>query len=219
VPTHKDEICARYSDIYTGAVTDTLDEMGYDRQTLPSDINSLTAEMHMGGFAYPVRGEPDRSVDFEENLRNILRMLGQAPNNSVAVYDTGDEEAAHIGELSTLSLQKQGCRGAVIDGGTRDITHILDQEFPVFTRYRTPADGPPRWRLEEWNVPVQIGKVEIRPGDFIHGDADGVVVVPQDVTKEVLERAEETVNDENMVRKAVSEGRAPIDAYDEYGAF
>jgi len=219
MPLDKAEICARYSEIYTGAVVDTLDEMGYDRQTLPSNINALSEDMHVEGFAYPVRGQPDRSVDFEQNLREILTMLSEAPDNSVAVYDTGDEEAAHIGELSTLSLKKQGCRGAVVDGGVRDVTYILDQDFPVFTRYRTPADGPPRWRLEDWDVPVNIGKTEIPPGDFIVGDADGVVVVPQEVIEDVLVRAEDTVNDESSVRDAVRDGVSPIDAYEEYGAF
>lgn len=68
----------------------------------------------------------------------------RSPAESVAVYRTRDDKAAHLGELSTTALVAQGCRGAVVDGGVRDVGQILDREFPVFTRYRTPADAPPR---------------------------------------------------------------------------
>jgi regulator of RNase E activity RraA len=146
-------------------------------------------------------------------------MLGEAPADSVAVYQSRDDEAAHLGELSTTALAAQGCRGAVVDGGVRDVRHILDQGFPVFTRYRTPADAPPRWRLAEWDVPVRIGDVEVRPGDVVVGDVDGVVCVPRDIREEVLLAAEKTVETETEVREAVTEGMDPLAAYDEYGEF
>jgi regulator of RNase E activity RraA len=112
-----------------------------------------------------------------------------------------------------------GCRAARADGGVRDVRHILDQGFPVFTRYRTPADAPPRWRLAEWDVPVRIGDVEVRPGDVVVGDVDGVVCVPRDIREEVLLAAEKTVETETEVREAVTEGMDPLAAYDEYGEF
>lgn len=118
-------------------------------------------------------------------------------------YQTRDEDAAHLGEFSTLALQSRGCRGAVVDGGVRDVRSILDQEFPVFSRYLTPADSPPRWRLANWDVPIHIGAVEVSPGDVLVGDIDGVVCVPRDIREEVLQRAEETIDTEDTVREAV----------------
>lgn len=213
------ELCDRYERLYPGAVTDALDNLGYGDRTLPSAINALSDDMQLAGVAYPAHGYPDEETDYDANLRRFLRMLGDAPADSVAVYRTRDDEAAHLGELSTAALAAQGCRGAVVDGGVRDVRHILDQEFPVFTRYRTPADAPPRWRLAEWDVPVRIGDVEVRPGDVIVGDVDGVVCVPRGVREEVLLAAEETVETENKVREAVTEGTDPLAAYEEYGEF
>lgn len=215
----KKEICDRFEALYPGAVADALDDLGYKRQTLPTAIGPLTDDMLMTGIAFPIVGQPDSNADAEDNIKRFLKMLGEAPEHSVLTSETNDEEAAHLGELSTTALAARGCRGAVINGGVRDIRHILRQDFPVFTRYRTPKDAPPRWRLDDWGVPIQIGDVEIRPGDVLIGDVDGVVCVPKDVREEVLELAEEMVDTENEVRELVREGVSPLDAYERLGEF
>jgi regulator of RNase E activity RraA len=213
------ELCDRYAALYTGAVTDALDALGYGPRALPSAITPLDRDLCVAGIAYPVHGYPDEDCSYDANMRRFLRMLGDAPTDSVVAYQSRDEEAAHIGELSTTALQAGGCRGAVIDGGARDIHAIREQGFPVFTRYVTPADAPPRWRLAEWDVPITIGDVEIRPGDVLVGDADGVVCVPKNVRVTVLEHAEDTVDAEDDVRAAIRDGADPLEAYDEYGEF
>jgi regulator of RNase E activity RraA len=214
-----DDLCDRYAALYPGAVTDALDEIGYGSRALPSAIGPLTPDTRMAGIAYPIHGYPDEDCDYDANMRRFLRMLGDAPESSVVAYETRDEEAAHIGELSTTALQAQGCRGAVVDGGVRDVRYIIDQGFPLFSRYRTPADAPPRWSLAEWDVPITIGDVEVRPGDVLVGDVDGVVCVPRGVREAVLERAEGTVETEDAVRDAIRDGVDPLDAYEEHGEF
>jgi regulator of RNase E activity RraA len=68
-------------------------------------------------------------------------------------------------------------------------------------------------------LPIQIGEVGIRRGDFIVGDKDGVIVIPKQITLEVLEKSEEVVNTENLVRKAILQGVHPVEAYRKYGRF
>lgn len=213
------ELCDRFEQLYPGAVADTLDALGYDGHTLPAGIGPLTADMRMAGIAFPVRGQPDDEVAYDANIRNFLQMLSEAPPESALAYETNDERAAHIGELTVTALKEGDCRGAVLDGGARDIAYVLEQDFPVFTRYCTPLDAPPRWRITDWDVPVSIGEVEIQPGDVLVGDADGVVRVPRDVSEEVLTRAEQTVQDEDAVRSAIREGVDPLEAYERYGTF
>ena len=213
------DLCDRYGRLHPGAVADSLDALGYERRTLSNEIGPLTAEARLAGLAFPVRGHPDPRADYDGNIERFLRMLGDAPEQSVVAYETNDDEAAHLGELSTTALAAGGCRGAVVDGGVRDVRFVLEQEFPVFSRYTTPADAPPRWRLDEWNVPARVGSVEVRPGDVLVGDIDGVVCVPSDVAEDVLERAESKAGIEDEVREAVREGMAPLDAYHEFGTF
>jgi len=65
-------------------------------------------------------------------------------------YETNDDQYSHIGELSVTALAAAGCRGVVVDGGVRDVSFVLEYAFPVFTRYRTPAEAVPRWGLLDW---------------------------------------------------------------------
>jgi 4-hydroxy-4-methyl-2-oxoglutarate aldolase len=214
-----DEICRRFSVIYTGAVSDVLDEMGRHHQVLPSAIQGLTLDHHVTGVALPVEGEPTSSEDPEEIFIPVLQMLGSLANGDVIVCQPHGGASAHLGELSAESAKFRGARGAVIDGGARDIDYILRLGFPVFCKYRTPADIVGRWKLTSFGEPVRIGDVEIHRGDFVVGDKDGVLVVPRSITLEVLQKSEEVVGTENLVRKAILQGVHPVEAYRTYGRF
>lgn len=213
------ELCDRYAALYPGAIADVLDDRGYRDQTLSADIDPVTDGMLMSGIAYPCRGRPSRSVDEDENIRNILAMLRDAPEDAVVTYETNARDSAQIGELSVEQLLANGCRGAVLDGGVRDLSLILQNDFPVFSRFRTPADAVPRWQLLEWNVPAVVGGVEVCPGDVVVGDVDGVVVVPESVAIEVLREAEELADAEDVIRETVRSGGDPVEAYEEHGVF
>jgi 4-hydroxy-4-methyl-2-oxoglutarate aldolase len=214
-------LAERASRIYTGALTDVLDELGEHGCTLPPNLLPLRDGMRLAGPAFPVEGVPAAQLDRDASIRGILTMLGEVSAHHVVVYQTHDEActAAHLGELSVTALRARGCAGAVIDGGCRDIEKILSQEFPVFCRYTTPADAVARWRIERWNGPVTIGSVRIDPGDYVVADRDGIVVIPAALLGEVLARAEEVVTTENEIREVVREGTSPLEAYDRYGIF
>jgi 4-hydroxy-4-methyl-2-oxoglutarate aldolase len=214
-------LAERASRLYTGALTDVLDELGEQDRTLPPTLLPLRAGMRLAGPAFPVEGVPAVQLDGDASIRGILTMLGEVTAHHVVVYQTHDEActAAHLGELSVVALRARGCAGAVIDGGCRDIEEILGQDFPVFCRYTTPADAVPRWRIERWNTPVTIGSVHVEPGDYVVADRDGIVVIPAALLDDVLERAEAVVATENEIREAVREGVSPLEAYDRYGIF
>ena len=216
---HLDEVCGRFSAIYTGAISDVLDEMGYRNQVLPSNIQGLTIDHRVTGVAVTVEGQSTESMDPEEIYIPILEMLGGLRQGDVIVCQPHDEASAHIGELSAETAKFRGARGAVIDGGARDIDYILRLGFPVFCRYRTCRDVVGRWKVISVGQPIRIGTVTIRRGDFIVGDKDGVVVVPQEIAPRVLQKSEKVVSTENLVRKAILRGVHPVEAYREYGRF
>jgi 4-hydroxy-4-methyl-2-oxoglutarate aldolase len=215
-----EELAARFSGLYTGALTDVLDRLGYLQQTLPPSIRPLHEEMRLAGPVYPVEGCPAPGVDYDTAIRGTLAMLGAVPPGHVALYQTHDTSSAHLGELSVTSLRARGCAGAVIDGGCRDIDYILREGYPVFCRYTTPQDSTPRWHVvAHGDVTVTIGGVRIGPGDYVVGDRDGVVVIPAKVIRHVLEEAETVVATESEIRRAVGAGMPPLEAYDKYGTF
>jgi regulator of RNase E activity RraA len=213
------ELCDRYEQLYTGVVADVLDDYGYEDQTLDHRIKPLSRDMRAAGIAYPAVGRANRSIDPDRQVRRFLRMVDEAPEDSVLVLNTNDTTAAHIGELTTTALDNNGCRGAVIEGGLRDTELVLDQGYPVFVSHRTPLDSIIRWELVDWNTTAVVGGVTVSPGDVVVADVDGVVVVPEDVAGEVLEDAETEKETESELRAAIEGGMSALDAYDEYGTF
>lgn len=216
-----DSLPRRFAKVPTAAVTDVMDELGLQRQTLPSAIHPLAPAMRTAGYAFTVRGRPHRGRPRErdQTLRQFLKMLDAVPSDSVLVLAANDSVAAHFGELSAQALRNRRVRGTVIDGATRDVATIVRMGFPTFVRYRSPQDSVPRWRVTDWGQPVTIGGVRIVLGDLVLADADGVVVIPRRVAHEVLLRAERLVSTEGKVRTAVRRGLTPVAAYEKFGAF
>lgn len=213
------ELCDRYSALYPGAIADVLDDRGYQDQTVDPEIGPVTPDRSTAGIAFPCVGRPNRSVDPEANIRAFLEMLGVVPEHAVLVYETNATDSAQIGELSVECLLATGCRGAVLDGGARDVAYVLENDFPLFTRYLTPADAIPRWELLEWGTRAVVGGVDVSPGDMVVGDVDGVVVVPETISAEVLRDAEALAETEDEVRRAVREGVDPLEVYERHGVF
>jgi len=150
---------------YTGAVSDILDEMGWHDQSLPAAIQSLVPGQTLAGRALTLRGQATESEDPDVIFVPFLKMLGEIQPGDVLVYETNDDTAAHLGELSSETAKFRGARGAVIDGGARDTEYMVRLGFPVFSRYRTMRDIRGRWRLADYNVPITVGGVAIEPGD------------------------------------------------------
>ncbi len=204
---------------YTGAISDILDEMGYAHQVLPSEIQSIQPGQTLAGRALTVAGERSTGRARDDYFLPFLKMLGSIAPGDVVVSQPNDHTIAHFGELSCETAKFRGGCGVVIDGGIRDIDYILRLGFPAFVRYQTPQDIVGRWRLTEANVPITIGEVHIQSGDFVLGDRDGVVIIPQAVAEEVIAKAEAVVHTEDAVRKAILNGIHPVEAYEKFGRF
>ena len=213
------DLTARFRTLYTGAIADVLDEMGVGVGALPRELVPLASGMRIAGPIFAIEGRSHPDMDHDASMRKILTMLSAVPSGHVAVYQPDDDASSHLGELSAEALQRAGCIGAVIDGGCRDVGHILDLGFPVFCRYVTPIDAVGRWEVLRYGHSVSIGGVHIATGDYLVADRDGAIVVPAEIAERVLEQAERVASTENEVRDAVRFGLAPLDAYERHGRF
>jgi regulator of RNase E activity RraA len=220
MPVPTADLAARYNALYTAAIADILDRRGLTAQTLPPELLPLRPGMRVAGPVYPIKGRPAPGGDYDRSLRKVLEMLGSVPAGHVSVYETGDRETAHLGELSVSSLKARGVSGAVIDGGCRDVDMILTEEFPVFARFTTPQDSTGRWELvQHGDVELEIGSVQVARGDWIVADRDGIVVIPAGDAEDVIAEAEDKAATENEIRAAVRSGTTPLAAYERYGTF
>ncbi len=215
-------IAKRYKRLYSALVYDTLEELGYPDQALSPAIKPLDRNMKVAGPAFTARGSnsPKR-----ERKETGLEMIESLWPGCVLVFDTGnDTVAAHWGEITSTAARGQGCVGTVVDGGVRDSSYVIAMDYPVFARYQCPVEAFGRFEIIEWEKPINLAgattqRVAIHPGDYIYGDLDGVVVVPQELTLKVLELAEERFEHESRVRAELRAGGKPLEVFRKYGVF
>ena len=218
LPISDQELIERYEAVFTAAVNDVLREKGYLYQTLPNSIQGLTMDMKVAGIAFTIKGS--KNLLIENEMPERAKMLDAITPYSICVWDTSeDDESAQWGEIMTMASMGRGCRGAVVDGGVRDTDRILKMKFPVFARYRCSNGMLGRFRMIGYQMPIQIGNVNIAPGDIIMGDIDGVIVVPRALAVEVLEKAEYIRDNEKEIKKMVLSGLRATEIVEKGGYF
>ncbi len=217
-PISDEEICRRYEAVTTPMVNDVLREMELLYQTLPCNIAPIRDDMRVAGIAFTIKGS--KNLDIQDEMIQRAQMLEAIPACSVIAWDTnGDDESAQWGEIMTMAAKKRGCRGAVVDGGVRDTNRVLEQNFPVFCKYRSSNGMMGRFRTIGYQIPVMIGQVQIYPGDIVFGDIDGCIVVPRNLAMEVLEKAEQIRDNEVGIKEMVQSGMQPTKIVENGGYF
>lgn len=212
------EICQRYKKLYSGLISDCLDRVGLWNQFMDRSIMPLKDHTIIAGPAFTVNGRPERSLD--KSIRLGPRVVDELKPLDIAVMQTnGDTQTGHWGELLSNGALARGAGGAVIDGGIRDTGFILELDFPVFYKFRCPGDALGRWNVTDIQIPITAGNVRVRPGDFIFGDPDGVVVIPQELTETILLAAEKALEEENEIRQRIRKGEKLAELYLKYEHF
>jgi len=131
--------------------------------------------------------------------------IDEAQEGDVIVVDAQGIGPAVWGEQATRSCIQKKLAGIVINGGIRDVAEIRKLGFPAFSKLMMPAAGEPRgWG--EIGIPIKIGDIEVKTGDWIVGDDDGVMVIPQEIAVEVANRAMSWKEKENREIKEIEEG-------------
>ncbi len=134
-----------------------------------------------------------------------VEAIDRAKPGDVIVIDAGGRPPAIWGELATHSCQTKKIAGVVIDGAIRDTVEIKKMGFPAFAKCIAPAAGDPKG-LGEMDVPIVVGHRHVRPGDWIVGDDDGVIVVPKAEAVEIANRAQDVLERENRIRAEIDAG-------------
>ena len=218
---NKEEVRTRFAGIDTSVVADILDEMGRLDQGLSAQFAPYPASAgKLAGWAYTVRGE---MVPYE-GTGDALKMEAAhgISAGEVSVWSGDGEGICYFGELIALGMRESGSVGALVDGGIRDVRWIGEMRFPVYARYRTPVQSIGRWRVTGCQENVYVHgatseRVLVRPGDFVLGDEDGVIVIPADIVVAVLERSEQLTAVEQRIRAEVAGGLSLQDALQKFG--
>lgn len=144
----------------------------------------------------------------------VLEAISKASPGDILVIDAkGNTNRAVAGDFVMQLAKGVGVQGFVVDGVIRDLAAARSIDFPVFSLGTTVAAGNKNGGGAV-GVPVAIGGVVVQAGDYVIGDIDGVVIVPQVDLTQVLEAAEAKVQkDEARAHEALHNGEDSIRAY------
>ncbi|HET6560232.1 MAG TPA: RraA family protein [Prolixibacteraceae bacterium] len=217
-PIPEKELLARFEELYTGAINDVLREFCLMNQALPNHIVPLREYRTVAGIAFTVKSSPNTLVKGEMEFRT--QMLDAMHEDAFVLWDSsGDDQSTSWGGVMTATAKKKKIKAACLDGGIRDTHQILEADFPVFYKYRSSNGSLGRCLITHYQIPLEIGRVIVKPGDVIMGDVDGVLAVPRDIAYDVLVRAEEIKENEKKIFGWVKEGQSAKDITEKGGYF
>jgi regulator of RNase E activity RraA len=186
-------------------VVDAMDGIGYFNVGLMwPEIRPLWAGMKFWGVALTMRcvpaNRPMWKLETTEDIVNAhgiwFREVGNIritdliqPGHVVVTATGGAPEVGFWGSANSLSTIVKGGVGIITDGYCRDTAELTLQRTPICSRARGRTIIPGRIEVAEVQTSVGCGGVQVRPGDIVGCDDDGVVVVPLEVAREVAGHA------------------------------
>jgi 4-hydroxy-4-methyl-2-oxoglutarate aldolase len=182
----------------------TLHEAAGRIGALPGAIAPLDRRMKLWGRALPV------SAPADDNLALHRAIAEGQPGDVLVVENGGSLSHGPFGDILALAAKVRGIRGLVIDGGVRDSESLIEIGFPVFARGCS-IRGTIKRDPGRVGEPVTIGGIEIRRGDIVIGDADGVVILPAVDLAVIHQAAIARMAAEADLRQAICRGELTLD--------
>ena len=171
--TPTDSLLEQARALSTAEVSDALDFFRLPGSVL--GVAPVAGPARLFGPAFTVRFAPvDTAV-----AGTVGDFLDDVPIGAIAVLDNGGRLDCTVwGGIMSRVAAARGVGGTVVHGVCRDTAEAAAAGYPLYARARFMRTGKDRVQVEALQAPVSLGDVRVCPGDFVIGDADGVLVVP-----------------------------------------
>ncbi len=194
-------------------------QRGFDRFTRGTMHCSASEEPPMVGYARTAKiaavnppAEPPEII--RARRMAYYRYMAESPSPSVAVIedlDYPDCIGAYWGEINTTIHKGFGLSGALTNGVMRDLGD-LPESFPVVAGSVGPSHG--FVHVRELDTPVSVFGLTVNPGDLIHADRHGALVVPEDVVGQLEAAIQKLLTTERIILDAASQPGFDFEAFE-----
>jgi len=193
----------RLQRLSTTNLSDALDKIGIRGAVM--GIRPMFGMPKVVGRAVTIKitaAGPERS----KHHLGVEAIASAEKGDIIAIDNRGDLHNNCWGEILSCGAKMKGVAAVIIDGATRDVDVCEELGFPVFARGVVPITARGRIVQESFNCPIRLGDVQVRPGDILVADVNGVVVVPPERLEEVLAEAEAIMEKEEAMKRDLLAG-------------
>jgi 4-hydroxy-4-methyl-2-oxoglutarate aldolase len=202
IPDRSDDpVIQRFKDVPTGLITDAFLRLGLSGWM--DGVLPLASGSRISGRARTLAWGPVRRSG--KLAASIYALMSQISPGEVLVMGAGGTHDNLLGDNIATFAHRAGIAGIITDSNTRDRNGMRKLGLPVFSRgaaVRPPIEVEPR----DFDVAISCGGAQVRPGDIIIGDDDGVIVIPADRANDVLYQIEEIAEIEEGISKVIKSG-------------
>lgn len=203
----------RLEGISTTNLSDALDQAGLRGAVI--GIRPLFGMPKVVGRAVTIKITAAGMMKSKRHL-GIDAIAVSSPGDVIAIDNRGDTYNNCWGEILSCAAQQKGVSGVFVDGAARDVDFCQEIGFPVFARGVVPITARGRIMQEDFNCPIRLGDVQVRPGDILVGDVNGVVVIPEEKVDEVLSAAEMILEKEEQMKADILAGMDILEVDSKY---
>ncbi len=203
----------------TGNIADGVEAATGSRGWMSTDMKPI-ADKKIVGRAWTAVLRPVLKQDDRTYPNYALQVLDEAPAGSVLVYVLeGHADIAGMGNLMATTAHVRGLEATIIDGAVRDVRELRQIGHQVFARRISPATSVGRLVSVSKQTPVTCADILVTPGDYIVGDTDGVVVVPQAAADKVVALLKDYDARETKMVDIIKREKSMLKALEIYGRY
>ena len=182
----------------------TVHEAAARAQVVDCDLVQVVPDSRAAGPARTVRcGQGD-------NLMVHAAIAEAEPGEVLVLTMPEPRPVALVGDLLATQAKAQGAAAILVDASVRDVEELAELGLPIWARW-VRVKGAGKESTGSIGDPVTVGGAEIRNGDLLVLDADGVAVVERDRVDEVLEASRERLERERVKREKLQAGQLSYD--------
>jgi regulator of ribonuclease activity A len=147
---------------------DIADEFSGEVQAVELDLRNYGAIVHFAGEAITLKCHEDNSL--------LKELVATAGNGRVIVVDGGgSRRRALLGDMLAEQAAANGWSGVVINGMVRDVDQLAQISLGIQALGSIPVKTEKLGHGQR-DVPLHLGGVNIKPGDWIYADNNGVLI-------------------------------------------
>lgn len=196
------DIKAFFLNISTGPVSDALELLGL--RNWMDNIYPVEPEKKVFGPAFTLRGSPYLGPGSGQVSYKMPDLVHEWNPGDIVVTQ------GSVGSINAGIARNYGAGGIVCEGKCRDYLELCQLSIPLFCPGPKIRLDRTSVMLDAYNVTIHMANAVVNPGDYIFGDADGVLVIPKDRLQDVIYQTQMVLEVEQELAQAV-ENNLPVE--------